>query len=206
MTRSSGVSGFVATLILVTITLSLSVVVYEGVSGIAQPRQVVFSNRTTVIGGSPEIVEYTVNSSSPVTPVAFEADDASSPSGILYLDGTHYGATQRLCLANAITFFSVFTATNGTLQAVSNGQVWMDGYVGTSLRVAAGWHEVMFTGSSSCGLTMPDGTAVTYPGSDVSTVPFIGAARSEGLSLYVPTDGSSHSLVVVFDGGQDRLA
>ena len=57
MRRAKGISGFVATLVLVVISLSLSYVVYEGVSRLAPPRAVVFSNQVLTLGGSPEIVE-----------------------------------------------------------------------------------------------------------------------------------------------------
>jgi len=194
-----------ATIILVSITLSLSYVVYEGVSGLAPPRQVVFTNQVTQIGGSPSLSEVLVNASSAGTPIAFEAGGASSHSGVLFFDGSRYGTTRQLCLANATTFFSVHTGA-GTLIASGNGRTWIDGYWTGSLAVTAGWHEVMITDSSSCSITETDSTSVAYPSADLSTVPLMGAIPSSSFSLYVPTGGAAASFVMVFDGSYDRIA
>jgi len=206
MRRVRGISGFVATLILVVISLSLSYAVYEGVSRLAPPREGVFANQALTLGGSPEIMEVEINASSPNTPQAFEADDASSRTGVLYFDGTSYGTTQGLCLPGATTFFSVYTQTSGLLQAVSNGRASIDGYWTGSLVVGPGWHEVMFLGASSCQVTLPDGSAPSFPSTSLTSVPFIGSIPSARFVVYVPTDGLGHSLILVFDGGYDRLA
>lgn len=205
MTRSKGVSTFLATLVLVSITLSLSYVVYEGVSRIAPPQQDIFTNRVSQIGGSPELLQVVVNSSSPGTPLAFEAGGASSQAGVLYFDGTSYATTQHLCIANGTTFFSVHTGS-GVLSASSNGRAWIDGYWTDTLAVQAGWHEVMFSGASSCSVTEPDGTITAYPGKDVSTLPIMGGLPASSFVLYVPADGSASSFLMVFDGSYDRIA
>jgi len=205
MTRSKGVSTFLATLILVSITLSLSYVVYEGVSRIAPPQQDIFTNQISQIGGSPELLQMVVNSSSPGAPLAFEAGGASSQAGVLYFDGTRYGTTQHLCLANGTTFFSVHTGY-GVLSAGSNGRTWIDGYWTDTLAVQAGWHEVMFSGASSCSVTEPDGTIAAYPGKDISTLPIMGTLPASSFVLYVPADGSASSFLMVFDGSYDRIA
>ncbi len=206
MRRSRGVSGFVASLILVAISLSLTYVVYEGVSRLAPPKQEVFSNQALILGGTPEMEQVQVNASTATSLQALEADDSSSQAGILYFNGTVYGTTQRLCLPGATTFFSVFTASSGILRASGNGRVWIDGRWTASLGVAPGWHEVMFSDASSCQVIAPDGSGLSFPGGDVSAVPFIGSSPSSSFELCIPTDGSRHSLVLVFDGGLDRLA
>jgi hypothetical protein len=205
MTRSKGVSTFLATLILVSITLSLSYVVYEGVSRIAPPQQDIFTNEVNQIGGAPELLQLVVNASSPGAPLAFEAGSASSQAGVLYFDGTRYGTTQHLCLANGTTFFSVHTG-NGVLSAASNGRTWIDGYWTDTLAVQPGWHEVMFYGASSCSVTEPDGTIAAYPGGGVSTLPIMGGLPASSFVLYVPADGSASSFLMVFDGSYDRIA
>jgi hypothetical protein len=206
MKRSRGISGFVATLILVTISLSLSYVVYQGVSRLAPPREDIFSNSVLDLGGSPELLLLRVNASSTSTPLAFEADDASSRAGVLYFNGTGYGAAQQLCLPGATTFFSVYTASAGTIKAEADGRVWIDGYRTGSLAVRPGWHELVFSGSSSCAVTEPDGSNLSFPDDRVSTFPLVGSIPSTGFMIYVPTDGLRHSLVLVFDGGFDTLA
>ena len=206
MRRSKGVSGFVASLILVAISLSLSVVVYEGVSRFAPPREEVFSNQLTDLGGAPPIVEAQVSASSVGAPQALEADEASSNSGILYFDGTGYGTAQQLCLPNATTFFSVYTASSGLLQASSSGNAWIQGEWTTSLAVGPGWHEVMFSDASTCQVSGPGGSEYSFPGPDVSSVPVVGSVPSNTYALYIPTDGLHHSFVLVFEGGFDTLA
>ena len=126
MRRSRGVSTFVGTLVLVSISLSLSYVVYEGVSRLVPTRQFVFVNNMNFLPGNPSLEQVSVDASSPATPSALAIDNFSSTSGILYFDGTSYGTTQHLCSSGATTFFSVYTGS-GTLQAKANGRAWIDG-------------------------------------------------------------------------------
>jgi hypothetical protein len=205
MRRSKGVSTFVATLILVSITLSLSYVVYEGVSRIATPEPEVYTNQVSQIGGSPGLAEVIVNASSPATPVAFETAGVSSQTGVLFFDGTRYGTSNQLCMTNATTFFSVLTGS-GVIRADGNGKAWIDGYWVDSLDVQAGWQEVMFSDASSCTVTLASGSDAAYPGADVSTLPIIGELPSSSFVLYVPSTGSLGSFLMVFDGSYDRIA
>lgn len=204
--RSKGVSTFMATMILVSISLTLSYVVYEGVSRISPPAQEVFTNQETTIGGVGGLVHITVTASSADSPLDFLAGNASSSNGILYFDGTEYGTTQRLCLAGATTFFDVYT-TSGDLSIQSNGASWVDGGWTNGLVVTPGWHEIMFTDSTTCSIVLPDGTAVVYPGRYVSSIPLIGTLPSDTFDLYVPGGSlTSGPFVLVFDGGYDRIA
>ncbi len=205
MRRSRGVSTFVATLILVSISLSLSYVVYEDVSKFAPPQQEVFTNQTNQVGGSLGIVQIVVNASSPSSPLAFDAGGSSSQSGILYFNGTDYGTSNSFCLAGATTFFSVFTGA-GTITATGNGKAWIDGRWTGSTVVQAGWHEVMFSDASSCAITLPDGQKTIYPSVDVSTVPLIGTIPSSTYDLYVPAGSSDGPFLLAFDGSYDRIA
>ena len=104
--------------------------VYEGVSRLAPPREEVFTNQMLVLGGSPLSSRYGSTPRPRALPLALEADDATSPAGVLYFDGTVYGTSQRLCLPGATTFFSVYASTSGVLRAATNGRVWIDGYSG----------------------------------------------------------------------------
>lgn len=207
MKRSRGVSTFVATLILVAISLTLSYVVYQGVrsfsSGGGAPT---FENQVTLLQGTPDILRLAVNSSQQSTPLSLEAESASSQSGILYFDGSGYGATSSLCLPTATTFFSVYAASAGNIQITSDGRSWIDGQWATSLMVQPGWHEVMISDASSCDLTTPGAPAVAYPSKTVSGVPLVGASPSDSFTFYVPTDGSDDPLLIVFNGGYDQIA
>lgn len=200
-----GISGFVATLILISITLTLSYVVYEGVSRFAPPEQLVFSNQIVDVGGDQGIVQLEVNASSSAAPLAFDAGDASSQSGVLYFDGTRYGTSSSLCLADATTFFSVYT-TPGVLEVSSTGPAWIDGFLTDTLRVDAGWQEVMVSDSTSCTVALPQGTDLGYPSPDLSTIPLIGNMPSTAFDLYVPAGPSAGPFVLVFDGSYDRIA
>jgi len=206
MNRSRGISGFIATLILVAISLSLSYVVYQAVSSFSAPKAEVFSNQSLALGGAPDVVEFQVNVSAPANPQALEADNVNSHEGVLYFGASGYGTTPGLCLSTATTFFSVYATNAGTIQTVTDGTVTIDGQSTASLVVAQGWHEIMFTDASSCQVRGPDGSNISYPGPLVSTVPLIGSFPSTSFRLFLPTDGGSHSLLLVFDGGYDRLA
>ncbi|MDG6925635.1 MAG: hypothetical protein JRN09_03685 [Nitrososphaerota archaeon] len=205
MSRSRGVSTFVATLLLVSISLSLSFVVYEGVSRFAPPQQNVYTNQVIQVGGPEGLVEVLVNSSSAGSPLAFQAGGASSQTGVLYFNGTAYGTTDKLCKTGATTFFAIHTGS-GVLSTGGNGRAWIDGQWTSSLAVQPGWHEVMFAGASSCTVTEPDGQVVVYPSGTVSTVPLIGTLPSSRFELYVPTGGSAGPFLMVFDGSYDRIA
>lgn len=207
MRRSAGVSSFVATLIIVMISLSLSYVVYQGVRGFSLGKgQDTFSNQTTLLQGSPDILQVVVNSSQATTPLAFEVDSASSKSGILYFDGSGYASTPSLCVAGGTTFFSLFAASTGTVQVSSNGVSWIDGHLTASLPAQPGWNEVMISGASSCSVSGPGVGEATYPSAAISAVPLLGSAPSNGFAFYLPAEGTGPSMLVVFDGGEDRIA
>lgn len=206
MRRSRGISGFIATLILVAIALSLSYAVYEGVSRLTPPKTIVYSNQVLTIAGSPEIEEVQVNASSRSALQALEADSAGSPSGILYFNGTEYGTTRQLCLAGGTTFFSVLAAAPGQIDVTASGSVWIDGVSTDSLSVTSGWQEVMISDASTCSVAAPGGSSLAYPSGQVSSIPLIGSMSSTSFTLFVPTDGHSHSLILVFDGGYDAIA
>lgn len=205
MRRSKGVSTFVASLLLVGISLSLSCVVYEGVSRLAPPRQLVFENRLDSLPGNPELLQITVNASSPAQPTALVVGNSSSTTGILFFNGTNYGTAGQLCSPGATTFFSVYSGT-GTLRAVGDGRAWIDGYWTSALTVQTGWHEVMFEDSSSCSVIDTDGLVVSYPGPDVSSVPVTGSLPSASLDFYLPSVGDAHQLLLVFPEGYDEIS
>jgi hypothetical protein len=213
--RSRAFSGYVAALVLVVITMSLSYVVYEGVRSFDPDKQGqggTFANQVLLLQGSPDdVLRVTVNSSEPETPVALEVDGASSQNGVLYVDGAgHYGiAPSSLCLSGATTFFSVYAQTAGLLQVRSDGQAWVDGRWGASLPVTIGWNEVMISDASSCSVVTPNGTTVSGPGAGVSGVPVTGTVPSTSFALNVPCSGPSglSQLLLVFsDGGYDQIA
>ncbi len=213
--RSRGFSGYVAALVLVVITMSLSYVVYEGVRGFdpdKQGQEGAFANQVLLLQGSPDdVLRVVVNSSQRETPVALEVDGASSQDGVLYLDGTgRYGAApSSLCLPAATTFFSAYAQTAGLLQVRSNGQAWIDGHRAASLSVPIGWNEIMISDASSCMVVTPSGATVSGPGPGVSGVPVTGAVPSTSFTLYVPSGGLpglSQMLLVFSDGGYDQIA
>jgi hypothetical protein len=215
MKRSRALSGYVAALVLVVITMSLSYVVYEGVRSFdpdKQGQEGTFANQVLLIQGSPDdFLRVTVNSSQPETPAALEVDGASSQSGVLFLDGAgRYGtAPSSLCLPGATTFFSVYAQTPGLLQVRSDGEAWIDGRWAASLSVAIGWNEVMISDASSCFVVTPDGARVSGPGAGVSGIPVTGVVPSASFTLYVPSGGPaalSQLLLVFDDGGYDRIA
>jgi len=205
MTKSKGVSSFVATLILVSIALSLSYLVYEGVNTIAPPQQEVFSNQTVDVGGPQNLVRIDINSSLPATPLALLAGDSSSESGILFFNGQRYDSSQNLCLQNATTFFSVRTSA-GTVRVASNGTTWIDGVRSNSLDVGAGWHEVVISDSSTCSVNLPGGTQAVYGGPEVRSLPLIGNTPSTTFETYIPIGVSPIPLLLAFDGSFDRIA
>lgn len=211
---SPGLSSYVATLILVVISLSLSYVVYEGVRSFdpgKQQEDATFTNQLLLLPGSPQdILLVTVNASQQETPAALEAGSAISSQGLLYLttSGSYGTLSASLCTAGATTFFSVFSATPGILQVQSNGESWIDGRWANSLAVASGWNEVMISNASSCLVVMPDGVTASGLEEQVSPVPIIGTLTSNTFRFYLPTEGSGPgSLLLVFDdGGYDSVA
>jgi hypothetical protein len=213
--RSRAFSSYVAALVLVVITMSLSYVVYEGVRSFnpgEQGQDGSFANQVVLLQGSPyDVLQVTVNSSRLETPVALEVDGASSQDGVLYLDGAgHYGSTSSsLCLSGATTFFSIYSRTAGLLQVQTDGQAWIDGHRASSLSASIGWNEVMISDASSCFVVAPDGATLSGLGAGVSGVPITGSYPSATFTLYVPSGGPaglSQLLIVFDDGGYDRIA
>jgi len=213
--RSRAFSSYVAALVLVVITMSLSYVVYEGVRSFSPDKQGLegtFANQLLLLQGSPDdVLQVKVNSSRLETPVALEVDGASSRNGVLYLDGAgRYGATpSSLCLPAATTFFSVYSQAAGRLLVQSDGQAWIDGHWASSLYVTSGWNEVMISDASSCSIVTTSGATVSGPGAAVSGLPITGSVPSASFILYVPSGGPSNpsQLLLVFDdGGYDQIA
>jgi len=211
MKSRAAIAQYEATVVLVVVSLSLASAVYAGLkreSGL-QP-QPVFANDVTPIGGSPTIELIVANSSSAATITSLSLDTASSAAGVLAFDGSAYSTSSSLCTASATTFFSVLATQPGTLQVVTSGQSWISGTWGSSLAVSAGWHEVMIRGGASCSLTLPGGQAVPMQWSSssplVSTVPVEGPRSGTAFTVYVPTGGGAHSLLMTSSGGFDRVA
>jgi hypothetical protein len=205
MTRRQGVSPFVATMVLVSISLSLSYVVYGAVSEMEPSQPAVFVDQVRDMGGPVGLLQVVINTSEPESPQALEIDGANSAMGVLYFDGVGYNTTGHLCLADGTTFFSVHTRS-GILSAEADGAMWIDGYRTSSLDVAAGWHELVFSDASDCNVTAPGGLQISFQGPDLSTAPFVGQDPSTGITVYLPSDGSEPSSLMVFSGGIDTIA
>jgi len=212
--RSPGFSTYVAALVLIVITMSLSFIVYQGVRSFAPEKQdqdVTFVNRVVSLPNQDgELLLVSVNASEPVTPAAIEVQGQSSESGVLYLgqNGSYGSLGASLCLSGATTFFSVHSNATGLLQVQSNGQAWIDGHLVSSLEVPSGWNEIMITDASSCSVVTPDGKVISSPGSEVSGFPVMGSLPENTLTFYVPSDGSgtaSQILLVFAGGGVDQI-
>jgi hypothetical protein len=137
--------------------------------------------------------------------VELDIDEASSSVGILALVGSSYTQVSSLCAEGATTFFSVYSAASGELVVKADGGSWVDGYSGTSLRVSAGWHEIILGGARNCEITLPGGRTLSSLGSEVNSIPVIGRPESRSFTVYLPFAGSRHQLQVLFTGGVDSL-
>jgi len=212
--RSRALSGYVAALVLVVITMSLSYVVYQGARSFDPDKQAVqpvFENQVATIEASPlGLLRVQVNSSRPESSAALEIDGSSSRSGILFVGGTgQYGVSpSSLCRARATTFFSVLSPSAGELHVSTDGQAWIDGAWGDTLSVGAGWNEVMISDGTVCSVVTSGGT-LTGPGPSVSGLPIVGALPSASFTLFIPSGSSgfpAQALLVFGDGSYDQIA
>ena len=211
MKSRAAIAQYEATVVLVVVSLSLASVVYAGLRRESSlGPQPVFVNDATTVGGSPAIELIVANSSSATNVTSLSLDGASSTAGVLGFDGSAYSTSSSLCEPSATTFFSVLATQAGTLRVVTSGASWISGTWGSSLVVSAGWHEVMIRGGASCSMTLPGGQAVTQQWSQsstlVSTVPIEGPRVGTAFTVYVPTGGGAHSLLMTSSGGFDRVA
>lgn len=205
MRTTRAIAEYQAAVILVAISLALASVAYSAMGRRALEPEGVFSNSLVELGGTQPLVRLAVNSSESVALTSFSADGASSSAGVLDLGPAGYQTSQSLCLGGGTTFFSVLAPQAGTVQVTSNGQSWISGSWTSSEPEAAGWHEVMIDGATSCSVTLPGGEAVTSPGPLTSTVPVEGALNGTGFLLYVPTDSLQHVFLLTSDGGLDTV-
>jgi len=211
MNSRSAIAQYEATIVLVVISLSLASVVYTGLRRESSlDPDPLFVNEETTIGGSPAIQRLEVNSSSATTVSSLSLDAASSTAGVLAFNGSSYSTTRSLCAAGVTTFFSVMASHAGTLQVVTNGASWVSGAWAGTVSVSSGWQEVMIQGGTSCTVTLPGGQAVPTQWSPssalVSSVPVDGALKGTAFTVYIPTGGGAHSLLLTSSGGFDDVS
>jgi hypothetical protein len=209
MKSRTAIAQYEATVVLVVLSLSLAAIVYGGLRREASlSSSPVFINEETSVGGTPDIVRLEVNSSAATTVSSLSLDDSSSTSGTIAFDGSAYSTSISLCTMDKTTFFSVDASLAGTLEVATDGRAWISGTWGTAESVQAGWHEVMIQGGSTCSIILPGGEVVS--GSDsssplVSTVPMEGGYTGTSFTLYVPSGGGAHSLLITSTGGFDHV-
>jgi hypothetical protein len=209
--RRAAIAQYEATIVLVMISLSLASIVYTSLRRESSlDPQPLFVNEETLIGGSPTIQRLEVNSSSATTVSSLSVDEASSAYGVLAFDGSTYSNMKSLCAAGVTTFFSVFASQSGTLEVTTNGKSWVSGTWGGAVSVSSGWHEVMIQGGTSCTLTLPGGQAVPRqwtPGSPLlSSVPVEGSLTGTSFTVYIPSGGGAHSILIISTGGLDTVS
>jgi hypothetical protein len=211
MKSRAAIAQYEATIVLVVISLSLASVVYTSLRRESSlDPEPLFVNAETPIGGSPAIQRLEVNSSSETTVTSLSLDEASSSAGVLAFDGSTYSTTKSLCAAEVTTFFSVFASQPGTLEVTTDGKSWVSGTWGGAVSVSSGWQEVMIQGGTSCTLTLPGGQAVPgqwSPSSPLlSSIPVEGPLTGTSFTVYVPSGGGSHSLLMTSSGGLDAVS
>jgi hypothetical protein len=192
--------------VIVAVTLALSYLVYSAMrtqtTGVDSSPPVL-SSRSYSVYGTQSLRFLQVNSSVPTNVYAVEVDNASSIAGFLDLTHVGYGVARTLCIEDGVTFFSVYSSTNGLLNVSTNGTAWIDGRSGSSTDVSPGWHEVMLSDSENCSVTLPDGQTIGPGSTDVSPIPMIaGGGPGEGRSFefIFPYDGSGHTATITFNG------
>ena len=211
MKSRPAIAQYEATVVLVVISLSLASVVYDGLKreSTVEP-QPLFANTLTLLGGTPAIERLEVNSSSATTLTSLALDEESSADGVFAFDGSAYSTTNALCQPGETTFFSVLAPQAGTLRVATDGQAWVAGTFTAQASVSQGWQEVMIQGGTSCTLTLPGGEAVQGPWSPssqaISTIPVAGGLTGTAFTVYFPSGGGSHSLLITSSGGFDNVA
>jgi hypothetical protein len=211
MKRRPAIAQYEATIVLVVISLSLASVLYTSLRRESSlDPEPLFVNADTPIGGSPAIQRLEVNSSAATTITSLSLDGASSAAGVLAFDGSTYSTTESLCEAGVTTFFSVLASRPGTLEVTTNGKSWVSGTWGAAVSVSSGWQEVMIQGGTSCSLMLPGGQAVSgqwNPSSPfISSIPLEGPLVGTSFTVYVPSGGGSHSLLLTSSGGLDAVS
>jgi hypothetical protein len=211
MRSRAAIAQYEATIVLVVISLSLASVVYAGLRSESRIEpSPLFVNGEIVIGGSPPIERLEVNSSSATTISSLSLDAASSTTGVLEFNGSAYSTTTTLCGAGVTTFFSVLAPEAGALDVSTNGGSWVSGMWGQSVNVTSGWQEVMIQDGTSCAITLPGGQSVPVQWSPkstlVSSVPIEGTLTGTAFTVYVPSGGGAHSLLMTSSGGFDHVS
>jgi hypothetical protein len=211
MKNRSAIAQYEATVVLVMISLSLASIVYSGLrrESSLEPRPL-FVSEETPIGGNPVIERLQVNSSSATTVSSLGLDAASSAEGVIAFDGSSYSTVTSLCAAGVTTFFSVLASQSGTLEVATDGKSWVSGTWGGAVSVLPGWQEVMIQGGTSCSITLPGGQMVptrwNASSPFVSSIPVDGPLSGTAFTIYVPSGGGSHSLLLTSSGGFDDVA
>jgi hypothetical protein len=199
-----------ATVVLVVVSLSLASIVYGGLRREASMgTSPVFVDEETPVGGTPEIVRIEVKSSTTTTISSLSLDEASSTSGTITFDGSSYSTSSSLCSAGMTVFFSVDAEVAGALDVATDGRAWISGTWGTAESVSPGWHELMIQDGTTCSITLPGGHVVSGSNSSsplVSPVPLEGAHTGTSFTLYIPSGGAAHRLLITSTGGFDNVA
>jgi hypothetical protein len=211
MKSRSAIAQYEATIVLVVISLSLASIVYSSLrrDSSIEPEPL-FVNQETLIGGSPTLERLEVSSSSTTTISSLTLDEASSSTGVLAFDGSGYSSVPSLCAAGVTTFFSVLASRSGTLEVATDGKSWVSGVWGDKVSVSSGWQEIMIQGGTSCTVTLPGAEVVSGEWNQsstlVSSVPVQGALTGTSFTLYLPSAGGLHSLLITSTGGFDTVS
>ncbi len=201
--RRRGFAELYAGLTIVAITFALSFLVYSEVH-VSVRSQPVYSFESYSVYGTTSFLHLSINASGPTALSQFRVDGASSSSGILELTSSGYQIAETLCSSGATSFFSV-DSPSGILTVGSSGPVWIDGTESASAHVAAGWHEIVVSDSSSCQVTLPGGEQVSYPSQAVSSMPVVQEGPGSFDSM-IPFVTSGHLITAVFDGAIETYA
>jgi len=192
-------------LLIVAMILAISYLIYSQAPRPSPSGRLVYNNSVHMLFGSPSLALLGINSTGPDVAIELDVDQASSKDGILSLEGTSYVATQSLCTANGITFFSVLAPLGGELTVNTTGDSWVDGHMTRSIRVDSGWHELIISHTSTCGIVLPDGRVLSSITTGLSTIPMIGQSPSSVFRSYLPLAGAPHHIQIVFGGGIDSF-
>jgi hypothetical protein len=136
---------------------------------------------------------------------SMQIDGYSSMNGLFAFNGSHYSVTSTLCRQDLITFFSVYAPSGGELRVQTDGKSWISGYWASSISVTEGWHEIIIANGSSCSITLPDGEQIASL-NGASPLPVNGQLNSTYFEFFIPSRGSGHELLLIFQGGLDRIA
>lgn len=193
----AGVSELLSVLVIVALVIALSSFILTQARPISPKTESIVLKNSYIVRGSPSLYFLQLNLSSPSQLKEFSIDTASSGNGVIALRGDSYFNTDKLCIADSVTFFSIKIQNKSLIDVSSDGNVWIDGVSTYSRFLDKGYHSIVISNGSYCNITL---AGFKFSMEDISMIPEYSISPISHM-LIIPFYQLHHRVNVMYEWG-----